>query len=346
MLGALFAVLSAATFGFNTALTRRGMISGSALQGMIITVPIGVPLVFVLAYLFGQIDGMMALPWIVVFWFALAGVVHMIWGRFSNYRATSAVGANLTGPFMQGELIVSLVLAMWILGEYLTPLRVIGIVLIFVAPMLLIDDSMKASSAGQKSSSAGAADATVGEVGGTAKPWRPRYLEGFFFASSAAIAYGLSNILVRLGLMAAEEANITNISLAAILISYIAAAVFVILWVIVAGRIRHVTQTPGPAARSFLFAGVMVSISQMLRYVALALAPVTVVAPLMRLATVFKVIFSTIINRNHEVFNHRIVLVTAISVVGAICLSVSAELVIANVPLPDWIVEIARWRWP
>ena len=56
MLGAFFAVLSAATFGFNTALARRGMITASALQGMIITVPIGVPLVFVLERLAEHIE--------------------------------------------------------------------------------------------------------------------------------------------------------------------------------------------------------------------------------------------------------------------------------------------------
>ncbi|MFM1816159.1 MAG: hypothetical protein RLZ98_2854 [Pseudomonadota bacterium] len=344
MLGALFALLSAAAFGLNNAYARRGMITASVLQAMIITVPIGVPLVFILALVFGQLGGLFLLPAWTIFWFALAGVVHMVWGRYCNYRATSAVGANLTGPFMQGELIVSLVLAFWILNEYLTPLRVIGIVLIFLAPMLLVENKPKPAPAQNKS--AGAADATAEPAPSAPVKWQPKYTEGFLFASLAALAYGLSNVLVRLGLVSAQEAGVTNISLVGILISYAAAAVVVVALITALGQLRHAISTPPTAVNSFVFAGLLVGLSQVFRYVAFSIAPVTVVAPLLRLASLFKVLFSTLINREHEVFNGRVIMVTAISLVGALCLSISAEMVIANVPMPDWLVEIARWRWP
>ena len=42
MLGAFLALLSAALFGFNNAATRRGVLNGSVIQGMAITVPMGV----------------------------------------------------------------------------------------------------------------------------------------------------------------------------------------------------------------------------------------------------------------------------------------------------------------
>ena len=98
MLGAFVALLSAATFGLNNAFARRGVITGSIMQGLMITVPIGVPLMFV-------VDE----AW---FGFAFAGVIVMVGGRYCNYRSTRAVGANLTGPFLQGDMIVSLVLAL------------------------------------------------------------------------------------------------------------------------------------------------------------------------------------------------------------------------------------------
>lgn len=346
MLGALFALMSAATFGMNNAFARRGMITGTVIQAMLVTVPIGVPLVFILALLFGQLPGIFALPAAAVFWFLVVGVVHMVWGRYCNYRATSAVGSNMTGPFMQVELVVSLGMAMLILHEYVTPLRVIGIVLIFLAPTLLVEGRPKPT-VGARNASVGAADAAAtAEDAAPVQKWQPRYAEGFLFAGLAALAYGLSNVLVRLALNEANAAGVTNISLVGILLSYISAAVVSVFIIVVTGQLAHALSMDARAAKSFVFAGVLVAISQMFRYAALSIAPVTVVAPLLRLTVVFKVIFSTLINRDHEVFNARIVMVTLISLIGAICLSVSAEFVIATVPMPDWLVAAARWRWP
>jgi uncharacterized protein len=46
VLGGLLALLSAATFAFNNASLRRGVLSGSVAHAMAISVPIGVPIFF------------------------------------------------------------------------------------------------------------------------------------------------------------------------------------------------------------------------------------------------------------------------------------------------------------
>jgi len=46
VLGGLLAICSAATFAFNNASVRRAVLTGSIVQGMAITVPMGVPLFF------------------------------------------------------------------------------------------------------------------------------------------------------------------------------------------------------------------------------------------------------------------------------------------------------------
>ena len=51
MLGAFLALCSAATFALNNAFARRGVLTGSALQALAISVPIGVPM-----FLAGAID--------------------------------------------------------------------------------------------------------------------------------------------------------------------------------------------------------------------------------------------------------------------------------------------------
>jgi hypothetical protein len=37
---------------------------------------------------------------------------------------------------------------------------------------------------------------------------------------------------------------------------------------------------------------------------------------------------------------------TAVSLVGALALSLSTDVVLDYVALPDWAVTIARWQWP
>jgi uncharacterized membrane protein len=334
VLGAFVALLSAATFGLNNAFARRGVITGSVMQGLMITVPIGVPLMFIVALIFGQLGGLLVLPGEAWFWFAFAGVIVMVWGRYCNYRSTQAVGANLTGPFLQGDMIVSLALALVFLNEYITPLRVIGIVLIFFAPMLLFDNKTKKS------------QSTVAAGASAAGKWQPNIAEGILFAMLAAIAYGSSNVIVRVGLNAAEAQSVTNISIVATMISYAAATITLALVVIATGQLKHSISTEAGAVKSFVVAGILVGFSHMFRYVAIAIAPVSVVAPLLRLGTVFRVIFSTLLNPGHEVFNARVVIVTVLSLIGAVCLSLSTELVLAIVPLPEWLVTIAKWRWP
>ena len=54
-----------------------------------------------------------------------------------NYRALNAIGTNLAGPVMQFNLVVSLGLAIFFLGERLTPLRITGILLIVAGPAIV-----------------------------------------------------------------------------------------------------------------------------------------------------------------------------------------------------------------
>ena len=111
MFGAMLALASAAFFGLNNAATRRGVLKGSVLQGMAITVPLGVPFFFLCALFmggFGAIAGWGAATWI---WMILAGIVHFVIGRYGNYKATQALGATLSTPVQQLSILVSLVLA-------------------------------------------------------------------------------------------------------------------------------------------------------------------------------------------------------------------------------------------
>ena len=135
-------------------------------------------------------------------------------------------------------------------------------------------------------------------------------------------------------------------SLAGGLISYIAAVAAFALLLLLPGRWRHVRALEPGAAKWFAVSGVCVAFAQMLRYMALTLAPVTVVAPIQRLSIVFRLYLSGIINPDHEMFGGRIVAATLVSLLGALALTVSTDVVQSALPLPDWARAALNWRWP
>src|SRR5690606_16585563 len=72
------------------------------------------------------------------------------------------------------------------------------------------------------------------------------------------------------------------------------------------------------------WAGVLVCISQIFHYLAVSLAALTVVQPLMQLQIVFRTIFGWMINRRHEVFSGAVLIALAVSMAGAVLVSLNA----------------------
>ncbi|MPZ38786.1 MAG: EamA family transporter [Rhizobiales bacterium] len=333
MLGGLLALLSAATFAFETAAARRGVLTATVSQGLSITVPLGVPIFFVIAAAFGALGTVFGFSVEAIVYLALAGILHFVWGRYCNYRAAKAMGANLVAPVQQASMLVTLALAIWILGEHLTPLRVLGIGLVILGPALSYDRSHRR----QLDTIAGAPVETDAP-----KVFQPNYAEGYLFALLSSSGYGVSPVLVRLAL----ENRGLEASLSGGLISYVAAAMAFAMILLLPGQWRHVRSLDRGAAKWLVISGVGVCFGQMLRYMALALAPVSVVTPIQRLSLLFRLYFGHILNPQHEVFGGRIIAATVVSLAGALALSVSTEVVQSALPLPDWAKAFLNWHWP
>jgi uncharacterized membrane protein len=314
--GALLALASAATFGLNNAALRRGVLTGGVLQAMAITVPLGVPLFLLACIAFGGLDSLAGFSRSSLSWLALAGVVHFVIGRYGNYRATQALGATLSGPLHQLSVPVAVTLALIFLDEVLTPLRMIGFVLVMIGPLVAAHRPKNTK-------------------------FEPRLGEGYFWGTVSAIGYGCSPLFIVYGL----GANATLVdSLAAGLVSYSAAAIIVIVAVVIAGGFAYMKTLDRTARNWFALSGAFVFVSQMLRYMALAVAPVTIVVPIQRLSVVFRVIFSWMLNRDHEVITARVLASIAISVLGAFALTLSTDIVLSLFPA-EW-ADVLSVEWP
>jgi uncharacterized membrane protein len=127
------------------------------------------------------------------------------------------------------------------------------------------------------------------------------------------------------------------------LVSYAAAAALLMVLMLAPMPRAHVAAMEGGAARWFAVSGFFVFVSQMFRYAALAVAPVSVVAPIQRLSVVFRVLFGWILNREHEVFGFWVLTGIALSLLGAALLTLSVDWVAALLPFGD---AALGWRWP
>jgi drug/metabolite transporter (DMT)-like permease len=327
MLGGTLALLAAAVFAFSNVSIRRGVLTGSVLQGLSITVPIGIPLFLAAALIAGSLGAVERFTVSALANLCLAGFAHFVWGRYCNYRTINAIGANLAAPVQQSSLLFSLVFAVWFLGEVLTSLRLVGIAFVVLGPAILLRARRSQRGSG---------------TGKSTTVFEPRFAEGYLFAVLSALGYGASPILIRAALQGADPGT----SIAGGLVSYSAATVILVPVLLRRGSRRQIFAVDRQAARWFTTSGVFVCASQMMRYVALALAPVTVVAPIMRISVVFRILFGWFVNREHEVFDARIVVGVFLSLLGALALTLDTELVLSLLPLPDWAAAAARRQWP
>lgn len=333
MLGIVFGVLAAASFGFNNASARRGVLSGGAIQGLVISMPIGMVMFALLAWAFGQWPMFSRITPMEIGFLAAGGFMHFVWGRYCNIRSLAAVGSNLAGPVQQVQLLLSLGLAIVLLGETLSPFKVLGILLIIAAPAYILRSRAKAKAA--------AARAPAPAPSADAKPgFTPRMAEGYFFALMSAVGFGTSPILVKAGLAS------TGASLVGGFISCIAATVVVVVLLAIPSQLAEARRMNRESVKWFTLSGVGVSFSHLFRYLALGIAPVTVVQPLQSMSLLFRMIFGYFINRDHESFDRYVIFGILLSFTGALCLSLSDDSVLHLLDLPDWVARVAAWRWP
>jgi drug/metabolite transporter (DMT)-like permease len=324
------------SFALGGTMTRRGMMRASASFGLYVTVILGVPLFAVAALATGQIfdaDEITSNGYVLL---AGAGILHFLVGRYCGFRAVAAIGANRNQPLLTTSILYSVILAIIVLDESITWAMFGGMALVVVGPMLMIERSRVKGDAGvpakpptglpasglpsDPSSTliSGAADATAAKP--DAKPDMPplKLAEGYFFGLAAAAIYGNTPIMVRAALEDSELGIMGGLA------SYMAASAVLIVTLLVPGKLMKVAaerKTAGP----WFYANTVASFfAQMFRYAALAIAPVTIVAPLARTLALFTLAFSFLINRNLEYFGARVIIGILLSVVGSVILVLQA----------------------
>ena len=328
MTGAILALISAAIFGFQNAAARRAVVSATPLQGMVLTVPTVVPALGVGCYLMGGFDVMQDWPMASYVYAGLAGLMHFVIGRNSNYHSMRALGSTLSTPIQQLSTIFSLVLAVVVLKESFSGLNIVGIGLVMVGPALLIgrQKSLAVAVAGQR--------------------FIPDMKTGIIHGAICVVGYGSSPILIVLALAAvgAQAERIAH-STAILFLSYLCATCGVAVMVAFQGGGAALRSIPKTGMNWFLLSGFMIALSQVFRYGALAVAPVGLVVPIQRLSVIFRLLFNRLINRDHEWFDRAIIVGIFLSVLGVAALGVDTEVALSWLNVGSFLYDGLNWRF-
>jgi drug/metabolite transporter (DMT)-like permease len=345
VLGAIFAILSAASFALNTAMARRGVISGTPIQAMAVTVPLGVLCFLPLAFLTGELMRLPQFPITATAWMAAVGVVHFVIGRYCNFRSNSLAGVNLTAPVVQLQVVVTMIMAVVVLHEPCTALQMIGGVLIILGSVITQQAPARtAATAAPPSDAKRHEEPARPLINAPAKSdvplFAPRYLAGYLFASLAAVSYGSTPVMARFALENTGPAT----GILGGLISYVAATAVATL-ALVSPTIRtNVFSITRTNARWFTASGVFVAAAQGFFFAGVAVAPVMLVMPLLQLSLVFRMLFSTWLNPAHEIVGPLVLLGVAISVAGALMVSIETGLIVDALGLPEPLARVLLWR--
>jgi drug/metabolite transporter (DMT)-like permease len=289
---------------------------------MAITVPMGVVLFLLVAVVSGEIFRWTQYPARAAAWMAGVGLVHFIFGRYCNYKANQVAGVNLTAPVVQLQVIVTLVFAVVILKEPCTVLQMIGGALILAGSFLTQRQPATRRNAGK------------------APVFVPRYFLGYLFASLAALGYGTSPIMARFAL--ADTGPMSGILGG--LIAYGAATAFVAVALLWPPVRRDVTALKRENLPWFAYSGLFVALAQGFFYAAVAVAPIMLVMPILQMSLVFRLIISTWLNPDHEVFGPIVIMGAAISLIGSLTVAVDTEFILSALSVPDALGQLLRWR--
>lgn len=298
------AVLSSFALAVSAVLARRGGLTVRPSLGARFTILVGIPIFAAIALIAGEMSDIGSLPVSVYLWFGAAGVLHFILGRSFQYSAFRHVGAARATVVITIAPLISVAIAAPVFHEKITALLVIGAALVIVGPILIASEEARLQRG-------------EGLLGGVQSLSREQLQRGLLLSLLAAVAWGLSPILIKAGL------NVEDVPLLGLFVSYVAAGGVVLGYLMTPAERQELAGVDPVGVRWFLIGGVIVSIAQALRYLAFSEGDVAVVALMLQLVPVFVFALTVTFNRKVEALSRYVLIGGVFVVCGSILIALS-----------------------
>lgn len=199
--------------------------------------------------------------------FAIAGILGTLIGRALNFISIAKIGASRTAPILASWALISTVLGVVFLDETLSAVHGVGIVLVVVGVAVIAWLTSNDNPEGLS---------------------RRELLVGLLIPFGAAVAVGWEPIFANVGF---DEGTPPLVGLA---VKSIAAALGFGLYLWWDDDLPDQSMLRGTNARWFVLAGLLNTVFLLGYYVALSIAPVNVVSPIIVTNTLFVVVLAAL----------------------------------------------------
>jgi drug/metabolite transporter (DMT)-like permease len=305
MTGIAVAIASSISYGLNNIAIRRGVLASSASFGLYFTVFAGTLFAVVAALVTGDLfqAGVLSVTdWLLL---VMAGLVQIMLGRYCFFKATHAFGAPRTDLVQGLQIPASILLAMAVLGERPEASSLAGAGLIMFSGVVMVSGSRKPTRARQTPP----ADVAVGVDSARRAP-DVRMAEGYGYALASMGLYTGAGVLFKAAI------GDTGLGTLGGLIAYTSAAAVLGASLLLKRYRDPLRGASMRAARWFTATAILSFLANTLRFVALGLAPISVVEPLIRTSAAFTFLFSLLINRRLETLGVREAVSVVLSLAG------------------------------
>jgi drug/metabolite transporter (DMT)-like permease len=306
MIGVAIALLGATAFSFMNILIRQGARPGERDNGLRTTLIVNVVVFTILLVGLTVVGRGIVLSAEGVGAFVMAGLFATFIGRYTFFAAIGQIGAARATAIKNATPLVSVGLAIGFLGEVLSLLAALGIVLVMLGLFFLLREA-RAQHAAAPAPDAGepmasdAGERAVEAVRIHAPGGRDLFL-GVAMAGAAALAFGAGHAFRKVGMDALPDAL-----LGATIGSWVALLTSLGL----SGARRELgsfMEALGSFRPSFWLAGAAGAVGQLCFFSALAFAPLSHVAVVVASETVITVILAAILFRHAERVTHHLLL--------------------------------------
>jgi uncharacterized membrane protein len=264
--GRIFALLSAACFGINSAVLKAGLGKGETHIAVVVGLLTGFPTILLLAPLYGGLHlNELSAP--ALLYFALSGASAVFMGRMLLYLGIERIGPARASTFKNAAPVFTAILAWFVLGEAVTGFRWLGILAVTLGLILIGNKARRGAN--------------------------PLTAAGLAIAMGSAFFYSLRPLLSKLGL------NLAPLPLTSTLVQYMAALVLYLGFLLLTGQLGQAR----PDRRSLFFfavGGVLQTLGVLFLQIALTDSDVTVVYPINASAPLITFVLSYTVLKNAE----------------------------------------------
>jgi drug/metabolite transporter (DMT)-like permease len=295
LLGAGLAVLAAVAWAGQYVFVRLATVEGSTTDAVAVALICNVVLVVPPAFVLW--DPSVVARGEVIATFVAAGLAGSLLGRLCQFRAIETIGASRTAPVVASTALFSAALAVAFLGETLTGVHAVGILLV-VGGVAYIS---------WKTATDPADPRPVREVG-----------LSLALPLLAALCFAVEPVFISWGLAAGAPV------VPGLAVKAVAATAGFLAYLALVSELPDRARLAGPSLRWYVASGVASTAALLAYFLALEVAPVVVVVPIVQVAPLIVLVLSrAFLPRGLERVTWDLAVAATVVVAGAVVVSVS-----------------------